>query len=53
MTGVWFSYVITDYLSFGIAAGISIWFRKKVLDTWPAVVDNNKSNESSAEESKT
>ena len=53
MTGVWFSYVITDYLSFGIAAGISIWFREKVLDTWPAVVENNKSNESSAEESKT
>nr|MCR5443486.1 hypothetical protein [Sphaerochaetaceae bacterium] len=51
MTGVWLSYVITDYLGFGIVMGMSAWFRKKVLDTWPAVVENdNISKETTATE---
>ncbi len=51
MTGVWLSYVITDYVGFGIVTAMSIWFRKKVLDTWPAVVENdNISKETTATE---
>ena len=51
MTGVWLSYVITDYLSFGIVLVMSMLFRKKVLDTWPAVVENDNTDKNAAEES--
>ena len=53
MTGVWWAYVVTDYLAFGIVFGMSIWFRKKVLDTWPDVVDNENGENKASEESKT
>jgi Na+-driven multidrug efflux pump len=51
VTGVWWSYVVTDYMAFGIVLVMSVWFRKKVLDTWPDVVDNDNVGNKAPEES--
>ena len=51
VTGVWWSYVVTDYMAFVIVLVMSVWFRKKVLDTWPDVVDNGNIGNKAPEES--
>ena len=51
VTGVWWSYVVTDYMAFGIVFVMSVWFKKKVLDTWPDVVDNDNIGNKAPEES--
>ena len=33
-TGVWIALTLTDYLAFFIVLGMSIWFRKTVLNKW-------------------
>lgn len=39
LTGVWVGYALTDYLAFLIVLIMSVIFRRRVLDKWPAKVE--------------